>query len=223
MAISANATGRGRGRPRDLEKRQAILEVAARLFVERGIAATTMELVAAEASVSKMTVYAHFPDKPALLKAAFERNLGALRLPELVGKPDLEASREALIAFGATLVAFLTRPEIVRGGGLMAAASNEHPDLAATFYAAGPAAMLAKVAGFLSSLNERKLIAVDDPELAAEQLIAAWLGQSQLRIGLGLACPPSAEAIERRVRFATETMLFAWSARAHRGDADRGR
>jgi TetR/AcrR family transcriptional repressor of mexJK operon len=218
MAISANATGRGRGRPRDLEKRQAILEVAARLFVQRGIAATTMELVAGEASVSKMTVYAHFPDKPALLKAAFERNISALRLPELVGKPDLDASREALIAFGVTLVSFLTRPDIVRSGGLMAAAADQQPDLAATFYAAGPAAMLAKVGAFLRSLHERRLVAIDDPELAAEQLIAAWLGQSQLRVSLGIAGPPSAEAIERRVRFATETMLFAWSSQPRAPD-----
>ena len=66
---------RGRGRPRDLLKREAILDAATTLFYERGIGATTMEAVAERASVSKMTVYSHFPDKAALLKASFERNI----------------------------------------------------------------------------------------------------------------------------------------------------
>ena len=47
---------RRRGRPRDLDKLQAILDAASALFLERGIAATTMESVAERAGVSKMTV-----------------------------------------------------------------------------------------------------------------------------------------------------------------------
>src|SRR5580658_9666375 len=118
--MGAEAVPKGRGRPRDLGKRQAILDAAAALFLERGIAATTMELVAANAAVSKMTVYAYFPDKPALLAAVFERNINALRLPELSDRPDLAASVEALVEFGAGLTWFLTRPEIVREARLMA-------------------------------------------------------------------------------------------------------
>ena len=52
-------------------KLQAILDGAYALFLERGIAATTMELIAERASVSKMTVYANFRDKPTLLAAVF--------------------------------------------------------------------------------------------------------------------------------------------------------
>ena len=55
----------------------------------------------------------------------------------------------------------------------MAESAEEHPDLAAAFYAAGPAKMLNKVTGFLRSLGKQKLVAIEDPELAAEQLIAA--------------------------------------------------
>ena len=62
---------RSRGRPRDPAKLEAILDAAYDLFVDRGIAATPMDLVAERAGVSKMTVYANFRDKPALLAAVF--------------------------------------------------------------------------------------------------------------------------------------------------------
>lgn len=202
---------RGRGRPRDLLKREAILQAATQLFYERGFAATSMEAVAERADVSKMTVYSHFPDKPALLVASFERNIGAMRLPALADGADLPASLEILIEFGERLIAFLTRPEIVKGGRLMAAAAADHPALAAAFFAAGPAIMTGNVAKFLRSLDARGLLAVGDPDLAAEQLIGAWLGMSQLKQNLGIAGPPSAEEVSWRVRRATETFWRAWS------------
>jgi TetR/AcrR family transcriptional repressor of mexJK operon len=142
--------------------------------------------VAERAAVSKMTVYGYFPDKPALLKATFERNIGSIRLSELIGKADLPASVEALIIFGERLTSFLNRLEIVKSGRLMAVTAPEHSALAAAFFAAGPEAMATTVANFLRSLDRRGLISLDAPDSAAEQLISAWLGMSQLRQSLGI-------------------------------------
>jgi TetR/AcrR family transcriptional repressor of mexJK operon len=118
-----------------------------------------------------------------------------------------------LVGFGERLIGFLTRPEIVKAGRLMAASAADHPALAAAFFAAGPATMLARVAGFLRSLDARGLLSVDDPELVAEQLLGAWLGMSQLRQNLGIAGPPLPEEISRNVRRATQTILAACSPR----------
>jgi TetR/AcrR family transcriptional repressor of mexJK operon len=207
--MTADPTRRGRGRPRDLEKRQAILDAANALFLERGIAATTIEAVAERAAVSKMTVYGHFQDKPALLHAVFERTIETIHLPNLSVGSDLTSSVERLIGFGERLVSFLTRPEIIRTGRLMAASADEYPVLAAAFYAAGPGAMLEKVAAFLKSMATSGLLSVKDPDLMAEQLIASWLGMSQLRQNLGVIGPPSGDAIAKRVRNATEMMVRA--------------
>jgi TetR/AcrR family transcriptional repressor of mexJK operon len=205
----SNGPRRGRGRPRDLEKRQAILDSAGALFLERGITSTTMEAVAERASVSKMTLYSHFPDKPVLLMAVFERNLKTTVLPEL--PEDSSASALALLAdFGERLVAYLTRPEIVRTLRVMAASADDFPDLAAAFYAAGPAAVLKEVARFLGAARERERLSIADPDLAAEQLVAAWLGVDQLKQSLGVSGPPLPSAISRRVRSATEAMLRGW-------------
>jgi TetR/AcrR family transcriptional repressor of mexJK operon len=203
---------RRRGRPLDLHKRHAILDAASALFLERGIAGTTMDSVAERACVSKMTVYRHFRDKASLLSAVFERNIKAIRLPDLAVGSNPTSSRAQLAEFGERLVWFLTRPEIVRTAWVMASCADENPRLAAAFYAAGPGTMLKKVAGFLKPLAERGVLPIDDPELAAEQLVVSWLGLSQLRQNLGLAGPPSADAIARRVRYATDTMVRARSS-----------
>jgi hypothetical protein len=52
-------------------------------------------------------------------------------------------------------------------------------------------------------------LAVDDPELAAEQLIGAWVGMTELRQSLGVAGPPSSNAIAKRVRYAIDTLVRA--------------
>ncbi|TPG37341.1 TetR/AcrR family transcriptional regulator [Mycolicibacterium hodleri] len=57
------ATGRG-GRG----ARQRILDAANRLFYREGINATGVERLAAEASVSKRTLYQHFPSKSAIVE-----------------------------------------------------------------------------------------------------------------------------------------------------------
>ena len=62
--------------------RRAALEAASRLFYAEGIEAVSVELVAAEAGLTKRAVYYHFPDKAALvaayLAAAGPRSLDVL-------------------------------------------------------------------------------------------------------------------------------------------------
>ncbi len=48
------------GRPKDLEKRQRILSVAKALFLAHGYHASSMNQIAREAGVTKLTVYNHF-------------------------------------------------------------------------------------------------------------------------------------------------------------------
>ncbi len=57
------AKAAGPGRPKDLGKRAAILEAAKVLFIEQGYTGVSMDAIAAQAGVSKLTVYSHFGDK----------------------------------------------------------------------------------------------------------------------------------------------------------------
>jgi TetR/AcrR family transcriptional regulator, mexJK operon transcriptional repressor len=194
-----------------MDKRRAILDAAGELFLERGIAATSMEAVAERACVSKMTVYSHFPHKPALLSAVFERQLKETVLPELSVAGSISV-HERLSDFGERLVFYLTRPEIVRAVTVMAAGADKFPELAAAFYSAGPAVVLGRVAAFLEAMQKSEGLSLPDPALAAEELVSAWLGVDQLKQSLGLSGPPSPQAISSRVRSATAAMLKGWKA-----------
>ncbi len=60
-----------RGRPRSQDADRAILAAAAQLLAERGLAAMTIEQVAARAGVGKTTIYRRWPSKGLLALDAF--------------------------------------------------------------------------------------------------------------------------------------------------------
>jgi TetR/AcrR family transcriptional regulator, mexJK operon transcriptional repressor len=180
------------------------------LLLERGVASTTMYAVAERASVSKMTVYANFRDKPALLSAVGGRRIKLLHVSDLAVGPDLNSSVERLVEVGEQVASSAVRPEVVRMVRLMTECADEHPRLAAAFYTAGRGELLKRVAGFLTVLTRRGFLSIKEPELAAEQLVASWLWLG--RQTFGLAGPPSADAIAKRVRYSVDTLVRAWSA-----------
>jgi len=55
-------------------RRQQVLDVAIRVFAERGYAGASTLQIAAEAGVGEPTIYRHFPSKRALFLAAFDRS-----------------------------------------------------------------------------------------------------------------------------------------------------
>jgi len=210
--MSLERKRRGPGRPRDLAKLEAILDAAYTLFLKRGVTATTMDAVADLASVSKMTVYANFKDKPALLSAVFDRRIKLMHVFDLAVGPDLNSSVERLVELGELVASVGSKPEVVRMGRLMTECAGEHPRLAAAFYTAGRGELLKQITAFLKGLTRRGFLSIKDPELAAEQLVASWLG-SFVRQSLGLAGPPSADAIAKRVRYSVDTLVRAWSGK----------
>jgi AcrR family transcriptional regulator len=71
---ASTGPARARGRPRSEPARQAILAAAADLLLTRGLAAVSMDAVAARAGVSKATIYRWWPTKETLaLDALYEQ------------------------------------------------------------------------------------------------------------------------------------------------------
>src|SRR5690606_30893291 len=71
-ALPAKARGRPRTKPAEL-RREELLDAAQQLFLEKGIAATSIDEIAAAAEVAKGTFYLYFASKEALLAAIQER------------------------------------------------------------------------------------------------------------------------------------------------------
>src|ERR1043165_3578024 len=72
-----------RGRPRDPERVRRILEAAQMHFNEHGLERASVDAIAAEAGVSKMTVYSNFGSKEGLFEAG-----GQGRAERVLGDAD---------------------------------------------------------------------------------------------------------------------------------------
>jgi AcrR family transcriptional regulator len=89
-------TPRDRRARRAAETKVRIIEAAAKLFVERGYAATTIDAVAAEADVAVETVYARFKNKRNLLKEYLDVSIVGDAAPvPLLDRPEVKAMADA--------------------------------------------------------------------------------------------------------------------------------
>jgi AcrR family transcriptional regulator len=74
MSRNATASEPQRGRPRSERAHNAVLDAAAELLLEHGLAAVSMDAIAAKAGVSKATIYRWWPTKESLaLDALFHQ------------------------------------------------------------------------------------------------------------------------------------------------------
>src|SRR6202161_2689639 len=91
MSKQAVANKGGRG------ARQRLLDTAAELFYRDGINATGVERLAAESSVSKRTLYQHFPSKTAVVEA-YLRGMDQRIADTVIHSDDDSTPRQRLLA-----------------------------------------------------------------------------------------------------------------------------
>ncbi|MFJ6385215.1 TetR/AcrR family transcriptional regulator [Kitasatospora sp. NPDC092039] len=165
------ATG-GAGRP---EKRRAITRAATAVFGREGYARASMDAIAAEAGVSKRTVYNHFADKETLFLSVALQNSAELteRIGELMAKylDRVVDPRRDLIDFAVERArAVLSAAEHgALGRAIRAEVANIPADVLAAWLEAGPVASQRELAARFEALAGRGLLAVEDAGLAAEQ------------------------------------------------------
>jgi AcrR family transcriptional regulator len=96
---AASSPARGRGRPRDEQAEQAIIDSAIAILDEAGFAGLSIEAVAARADVSRPTVYRRWPTKLDLAVDAVLRTAPPLDLTETADpKADLSRVISGLVA-----------------------------------------------------------------------------------------------------------------------------
>lgn len=98
MAVGEERGNGRRGRPRDPAVEQSILEAAIRTLAAEGVDRMSMDKVAAESGVSKVTIYSRYPSKSALVGAALA-HLRVADVPAPTGDTaaDLAALLEHMI------------------------------------------------------------------------------------------------------------------------------
>lgn len=167
-------------------RRQSILDAAERIMCRVGFASTTMDDVAAEAELSKGTLYLYFDNKDALCAAIAERALSKLR-PQMREAMQSEPTGLAQLRCGVSLQAefFREHPHLYRMMvswlliGLQA--SEEAPSFAAYREAIGRGVSLALEAIELGK-RDGTIREDVDPLHFAVQLWGGLMGVTLLRL-----------------------------------------
>jgi AcrR family transcriptional regulator len=155
----------------DNTKRQQILDGARRSFLAQGFDGTSINDIVKAAGVSKGTIYAYFPSKEKLFVALVneDRRRQAEQSTNILD--DGRPVREVLYDFGVTMVRLMSTDESIAQVRTVVAIAEKFPEIALSFFEAGPAFAIAKIGAYLS----RRMAAGDlreaDPELAAFQFI----------------------------------------------------
>lgn len=177
----------GPGRPKDLAKRQAILEAAKQLFLTLGYASTSMDAVATAAGVSKLTVYSHFTDKETLFTAAISATCTA-QLPELIfDLPDDVPLEQVLLNIGCGFQALISSDQSVQLTRLIMTLGSQDPKLTQIFFEAGPLRVLGEMEALLRRADLRGLLRIEHPDKAAEHFFCLLKGAPNYRLLLGYA------------------------------------
>lgn len=164
---------------RTSKKRAAIIEAARTLFCDEGYPGTSMDAIAAEAGVSKATVYAHFPSKQQLFSEVLSDVTEAyIRLSKEVYDAPLE---EGLTAIATRFIEMITRPSSLTIFRTVMTQGHEFPEMVEAFRGAGPRPVIAAVANYFRTQSERGRLLVPDPGLAAILFLHAVKGEAHAR------------------------------------------
>ncbi|MFB9066926.1 TetR/AcrR family transcriptional regulator [Pseudofulvimonas gallinarii] len=204
----------GPGRPKDLEKRAAILEAAKKLFPISGFDGVSMDAIAAEAGVSKLTVYSHFRDKETLFVAAIEAKCSELLPDELFPQVPPGAIRDVLLRIARSFFALVSSEVSISLHRMILADQRNGPQLGQMFWQAGPARITESFERFLANAVAAGKLDIPDTSVAAGHFLCLLKGAVNMRMlcsdAVGAASP---EADEAHVQSVVEFFLRAYSPR----------
>jgi TetR/AcrR family transcriptional repressor of mexJK operon len=201
-----------RGRPRDPERYRRILEAARTHFYEHGLERANVDAIAAEAGVSKMTVYSHFGSKEGLFEAVVrERTESVVGGVAGVEGLDPKQPQKALMAVGERFLA-LTREDDALGKIRSAySAARSLPEACRGFYREGPQRLIDELAAYLRLADAAGTLKVRNPRQAANLFLSMFLGEGHIR-GLLMLDLPDAREDRALLREAVRVFMAAYAA-----------
>ena len=202
--------------PRIVRSRAVILTAASEHFLRRGYVGANVDEIAAEARVSKRTVYNIFGGKEQLFRAILADAFGTAErfsretASVLTETDDIGAELKAAAVRLASTV--LSGP-VVRLRRLLIGEAERFPELAREYYERAPGFVLDTLAGVLARLGERGLLRVSDARLTAEHFAFLVRGAPlDLALFTVTGQLPSTSDIEARAVAGVEAFLRAYRA-----------
>ena len=201
-----------------IAKEKRILDAALTVFSRMGYSGCTMDAVAAEAGLSKPTLYQYFPAKDALFAAM----MAAKRDEMMFGldHPSPRGMVDDLWTFSWNYADTVMRPDLLSLARLIIGEVQRFPEIGWTYQASGPDRMLRGIMEYLTAQREAGRLVFDDAELAAQDLWGLILSAPRTQaLYMPDAIPARAE-LDRYIRNGLHVFLRAYSTTP---DADLAR
>lgn len=201
--------------PKAMAKRDQILAGARRVFLRDGFAAASTDAIAAEAKVSKRTIYVYYPSKEALFAGVMRRltienpQTRALESMEEMSPGSEEELRRDLLELARKIIATMMQPDYLALLRTTIAETHRFPQLGGLFRATVPERAMRSFAVFIEKSRERGVVGPDvDGDTAARMFVGPLLTYAVLN-GLfaeGPPRPPAQEKIKEIVELYMKTI-----------------
>ncbi len=169
----------GKREARKEERREAILTIARRVFLDQGYSGASMSAISAELGGSKGTLWSYFPSKEELFAAVLDDATKDYRAQIAdVLKPG-EDVRAAVLQFCRGFIAKVSSPDGLRLHRLIASEVSRFPEIGAIFYRRAPLPTQQMLAAFFEREMNAGTLRRDDPLFAARVLASLCLGVQQ--------------------------------------------
>ena len=188
-----------------------LLDVATRLFMERGFDGTSIDAVAETAGISKPTVYARYRDKRDLFAAVLRGRIGKWLAPVSAAaeaqatETNPKSIKTTLHELSRHMIAYTLAPEAGALQRIISAQAVQFPELAKLANEEGWLRAVRGVSSILRQSAARGHIKVDDPELAADIFLNLVLGHAKRLALYSIATDP--KTAERHRKAAVEFFL----------------
>ena len=201
-----------RGRPRDPERGRRILEAAQRHFNEHGLERASVDAIAADAGVSKMTVYNNFGSKEGLFQA-FVRDRTVTVVADVPGAGALDPDQpeKALLAIGTRFLALTRGNDALGALRSVYGVAGAQPEVCRAFYKEGPERANGELAAYLRRAHSAGTLKVRNPLQAADLFLSMFLGSGHFR-GLLMLEKPDSRENRALLREAVRVFMAAYGA-----------
>lgn len=197
---------KGKPQARGVARRQAMLDAASALFLEKGFEGTSLSDIVDRSKGSRSTLYENFGNKEGLLRAMVEE--GCVELWSMVEAPDDRnlLDEAALVEMGKRFVEAALDAKAIALYRIVTTEALRIPCVGEFFFDQGPRILQARL-----SQRFRQALKADDtdpqPERLAKIFLGSVLGDFHFRQTLGMSQAPTAQNIEDHVKTAVRVML----------------
>lgn len=217
MGMAAQSGGRAMnakaGRPRDEAKGEAILKAAGECFLKLGFEGASMDAIAAEAGVSKLTVYNHYGSKESLFKQVIHGKCAEFAPAEGFAALVDADPRHALGRIAMNFMRLILQPEVVDMHRVVTGESGRNPKVAELMNEVGPRVLLASFAELLRSWVRRGSMDIPAPDRASDHFFSMLKGHMVQERMLNLRAAPSNAEVKKHVDDCVDMFMRAYGPR----------